>query len=39
MPDAAFVELPDCGHSPMEECPAEFLEAVEPFLERVAFLP
>lgn len=39
MPDATFVELPDCGHSPMEECPADFVEAVEPFLERVAFLP
>lgn len=39
MPDATFVELADCGHSPMEECPAGFVEAVEPFLERVAFLP
>lgn len=39
MPDATFVELPDCGHSPMEECPAAFVAAVEPFLERVAFLP
>jgi pimeloyl-ACP methyl ester carboxylesterase len=39
MPDATFVELPDCGHSPMEECPAAFVDAVEPFLERIAFLP
>lgn len=39
MPDATFVELPACGHSPMEECPAAFVAAVEPFLERVAFLP
>lgn len=32
MPDATFVEIPGCGHSPMEECPREFLAAVEPFL-------
>jgi len=28
---ASFVELPGCGHSAMEECPNEFLAAVEPF--------
>lgn len=39
MRDATFVELADCGHSPMEECPAAFVDAVEPFLERIAFLP
>jgi pimeloyl-ACP methyl ester carboxylesterase len=39
MPDATFVELPECGHSPMEECPAAFVAAVEPFLDRTAFLP
>lgn len=32
MPDARFVELPGCGHSPMEECPSAFLAALEPFL-------
>lgn len=32
LPDATFVEIPSCGHSPMEECPREFLAAVEPFL-------
>jgi len=32
MPDAGFVELAGCGHSPMEECPEAFLAAVEPFL-------
>jgi pimeloyl-ACP methyl ester carboxylesterase len=30
--DAAFAELPACGHSPQEECPREFVAAVEPFL-------
>lgn len=32
MPDARFVEIPACGHSPMEECPDDFLAAVRPFL-------
>ena len=32
LPDAGFVELAGCGHSPMEECPEAFLAAVEPFL-------
>jgi len=32
MPHGRFVELPSCGHVPMEECPGSFLEAVEPFL-------
>jgi pimeloyl-ACP methyl ester carboxylesterase len=39
MSDATFVELPACGHSPMEECPEDFVAAVEPFLARVAFHP
>lgn len=29
---ARYVELPDCGHCPMLEAPAAFLEAVLPFL-------
>ncbi|MEO8275081.1 MAG: alpha/beta fold hydrolase [Thermoanaerobaculia bacterium] len=33
LPRARFVELPACGHSPMEECPTPFLAAVLPFLE------
>jgi pimeloyl-ACP methyl ester carboxylesterase len=32
LPDARFVEIPGCGHSPMEECPQEFVAAVAPFL-------
>ncbi len=32
MPRARFVALPGCGHSPMEECPADFLAAVREFL-------
>ena len=32
MPRAELVEIPGCGHSPMEECPEAFLAAVEPFL-------
>lgn len=36
MPEAELVELPGCGHSPMEECPRAFVTAVRPFLERTA---
>ena len=32
IPGSRFVALPGCGHSPQEECPGEFLAAVEPFL-------
>ena len=32
IPSAQFVEIPGCGHIPMEECPEAFLAAVEPFL-------
>ncbi len=32
VPGATFVGLPNCGHSPMEECPQAFLDAVAPFL-------
>jgi pimeloyl-ACP methyl ester carboxylesterase len=32
LPDAELVVIPACGHVPQEECPAEFLLAVEQFL-------
>ncbi|MFN8485893.1 MAG: alpha/beta hydrolase [Anaerolineae bacterium] len=32
MPNARLVMLPDCGHLPQEECPAEFMRAVGAFL-------
>ena len=32
LPNARFVTLPACGHTPMEECPEAFLEAALPFL-------
>jgi pimeloyl-ACP methyl ester carboxylesterase len=35
IPAARFVELADCGHSPMEECPDQFLGAVTPFLREI----
>jgi len=39
MPDARFLSLAGCGHNPMEECPAAFLDGVEPFLAATATLP
>ncbi len=35
LPNAELVIIPNCGHIPHEECPAEFLDAVFGFLERV----
>ena len=32
LPHGRFVEIPRCGHTPMEDCPEAFLQAVEPFL-------
>lgn len=32
LPNATLVVIPDCGHVPQEECPAEFLQAVADFL-------
>ena len=32
MPNARFVSIPACGHTPMEECPEPFLAAALPFL-------
>ena len=32
LPNSSFVVLPACGHTPMEECPREFLAAALPFL-------
>ena len=35
LPDAQLVVFPACGHTPQEECPQDFLRAVEGFLETV----
>jgi len=32
LPNARLVVIPNCGHVPHEECPAEFLRAVDEFL-------
>lgn len=32
IPGAELAVFPDCGHVPNEECPVDFLAAVEPFL-------
>lgn len=34
IPDTRVVRLDDCGHMPQEECPAELLEVLAPFLEQ-----
>lgn len=36
IPGAELVVIKNCGHVPQEECPEEFLAAVDEFLERVA---
>jgi pimeloyl-ACP methyl ester carboxylesterase len=33
IPGAAFVTFPDCGHTPQDECPEQFVEAVSGWLE------
>ncbi len=33
LPNAKLVVIPQCGHVPQEECPAEFMQAVEEFLK------
>lgn len=35
IPGAELAVIPNCGHVPQEECPAEFLAAVESFLARL----
>jgi pimeloyl-ACP methyl ester carboxylesterase len=35
IPGAELVVIPNCGHVPQEECPAEFLAAVDDFLARL----
>ncbi len=35
IPGAELAVLPNCGHVPQEECPADFLTAVENFLTRL----
>lgn len=32
LPDARLVVIPDCGHTPQEECPQAFLSAAEAFV-------
>ncbi len=39
LPNARFVEIPECGHLPMEEKPEQLIEAVLPFLAEVDALP
>lgn len=34
IPGAALVVFTDCGHVPQEECPQQFLAAVQPFIEQ-----
>lgn len=35
IPGARYVELPDCGHTPQEECPAALAEVMDGFLTEV----
>ena len=35
IPGAKLVVFEACGHVPQEECPDQFLQAVEPFLQGV----
>jgi pimeloyl-ACP methyl ester carboxylesterase len=36
LPHAELVVIPECGHTPQEECPEQFLDAVKSFIERVS---
>lgn len=35
LPDAELVVIPDCGHTPHEECPESFLQAATDFLSQL----
>lgn len=35
LPNAELLVIPNCGHIPQEECPEEFLEAVQAYLEKL----
>jgi pimeloyl-ACP methyl ester carboxylesterase len=35
IPGAELAVLPNCGHTPQEECPDAFLTAVDAFLARL----
>jgi pimeloyl-ACP methyl ester carboxylesterase len=35
LPNADLVIIPDCGHVAMDECPTEFMKAVEAFLQQL----
>ncbi|MBW6471537.1 MAG: alpha/beta hydrolase [Anaerolineaceae bacterium] len=35
LPNASLVVIPDCGHVPQEECPTDFMNAVEIFINNL----
>lgn len=35
LPNASLVVIPDCGHVPQEECPADFMNAIETFINNL----
>ena len=35
LPNASLVVIPNCGHVPQEECPAEFMDAVDTFINNL----
>jgi pimeloyl-ACP methyl ester carboxylesterase len=35
LPNASLVVIPICGHVPQEECPAEFMNAVDAFINNL----
>lgn len=36
LPNAQFVEVPDCGHVPQEECPLQVIDTVSAWLQTVS---
>ncbi len=35
LPNSSLLVIPDCGHVPQEECPTDFMNAVEPFINNL----
>lgn len=35
LPNASLVVLPNCGHVPQEECPAEFMNAIDTLINNL----
>ncbi len=35
LPNASLVVIPNCGHVPQEECPADFMNAIETFINNL----